>query len=190
MSDNNKPTKKWYLRWWALTLFFFVFLALVSSVSDDGSQTVNTEPPARTQEVSQEPAAQQNPEAPKDTGATNQPAVETQETSKPALPPKGEEVAKPQPQAKGYQQVFAFSGNGAKRSEPFTISGSRFKVKYDCSGGFCQAYLKRPSTEYGLDIIMNTIGPVADETVIYGSGEYYIEANVEGSFTMTVEDYR
>lgn len=35
---------------------------------------------------------------------------------------------------KSYQEVFVFKGNGAKKSEPFTITGDKFKIAYDCKG--------------------------------------------------------
>jgi hypothetical protein len=93
------------------------------------------------------------------------------------------------PATKTYQQVFTFSGNGAKKSEPFTITGQRFKIKYDCQGDLCQAFLYPLKSKFP-EIIMNTTGSTKDETIIYGSGDYYIQANIMGSYSMTVEDYR
>lgn len=89
-----------------------------------------------------------------------------------------------------YQQVFSFSGNGAKNSEPFVIRGDRFKVKYDCTGDLCSAHLEKVGSTFGGGLIMNNTGSAHDETVFYGSGEYYISANSMGSYTMIVEDYR
>jgi len=37
---------------------------------------------------------------------------------------------------------------------------------------------------------MNTMGPASDETIFYGSGEYYIDANTMGTYEFAVEDYR
>ena len=37
---------------------------------------------------------------------------------------------------------------------------------------------------------MNSTDPIKDETIIYGAGEYYIDANTIGTYTMTVEDYK
>ncbi len=91
---------------------------------------------------------------------------------------------------KSYVQVFTFSGNGAKKSEPFTIHGKKFRIKYDCNGSFCSAWLKKPSNKLSMDLIMNTTGSVKDESVFYGSGEYYIESNAIGTYSMVVEDYR
>lgn len=124
--------------------------------------------------------------------ANNPPAQEVKETVRPApmvvLPVVTKPVVAP-PTPKSYQEVFSFSGSGAKKSEPFTISGSRFKIKYDCQGDLCQAFLY-PIKSKLPEIIMNTTGTTKDETIIYGSGDYYIEANTIGSYTMSVEDYR
>lgn len=100
-----------------------------------------------------------------------------------------EEATQPAATEKTYQEVFTFSGTGNKKSEPFTITGSRFKIAYDCKGDLCQAWLKKVGSELP-EIIMNGTGPLKDETIIYGSGEYYIEANTIGSYTMSVQDYR
>ncbi len=94
------------------------------------------------------------------------------------------------PSAKTYQQVFTFSGKGAKKSEPFTITGDRFKVKYDCVGDLCQAFLYKIGSSFTSGLIMNSQGSIKDETIFYGAGEYYIDANTIGSYTMTIEDYK
>jgi len=93
------------------------------------------------------------------------------------------------PKTKTYQQVFTFSGNGAKKSEPFTITGDRFKIAYDCKGDLCQAFLYKVNSNIP-EVFMNTTGSTKDETIIYGSGEYYIQANTLGKYTMTVYDYK
>src|SRR3989338_53490 len=92
-----------------------------------------------------------------------------------------------------YQKVFTFSGSGAKNSEPFTIHGDRFKITYECTQNsitvLCQAFLYNVQTKLP-QIVMNSNQATKDETVIYGSGEYYISSNVIGNFTMTVYEYR
>lgn len=98
---------------------------------------------------------------------------------------------------KQYVEIFKFSGNGAKKSEPFTITGSRFKIAYDCKGDpsatLCTAFVFKVGSQLPQGV-MNAAQAVKDETVIYtsmaGDGEYYIDANVLGNFTMTVYDYR
>lgn len=100
-----------------------------------------------------------------------------------------EQGTEPESTAKAYQEVFTFKGTGAKQSEPFTITGGRFKIRYDCQGDLCQAFLYRTSGRMS-QLIMNATGSVKDETIIYGSGEYYIDANTIGTYTMIVEDYK
>lgn len=130
-----------------------------------------------------------------------QPSAPSETAQKTTQPPQQKdnvatETPKPQPQeapaspAKSCQPVFTFSGIGAKKSEPFTITGSRFKIKYDCSGDFSQAWLGKPGGGFFSEVIMNAAGPLKDETIVYGAGTYYIQANTIGSYTMVVEDYR
>src|SRR3989344_8872213 len=91
---------------------------------------------------------------------------------------------------KQYQQVFTFSGSGAKKSEPFTITGDRFKIAYDCKGDpsatLCTAFVFKVGSPYP-QAVMNSTQATKDETVIYtsmaGKGDYYIDANVLGNFT-------
>jgi hypothetical protein len=89
-----------------------------------------------------------------------------------------------------YREVFAFRGNGPKKSEPFTIKGDRFKIAYNCGGSLCQAWLKKPATDSFVEIIMNSTGALTDESIFYGAGTYYIESNSIGTYAMSVQDYR
>lgn len=91
---------------------------------------------------------------------------------------------------KSYQEVFAFNGNGAKKSEPFTITGEKFKIAYDCKGSLCQAWLKKPEGGFTFELIMNGTGPIKDESIFYNAGTYYIESNSIATYTMSVQDYR
>ena len=96
---------------------------------------------------------------------------------------------KPVPVLPSYHPIFTFNGTGAKTSEPFTITGSRFKIAYSCNGGYCGASLYYADGALA-GLIVNTTQAINDETVFYGAGTYYIDANMTGSFMMTVEDYR
>lgn len=119
------------------------------------------------------------------------PTTQTASSTSPATNTDTRTEAKPAAQAKTYQQVFTFSGNGAKKSEPFRVTGDRFKIKYDCSGSLCQAWLKRVGgPDYDMQVIMNSTDQVKDETIFYKAGEYYIESNSLGNYSMTVEDYK
>ena len=108
----------------------------------------------------------------------------------------GAEQAVQSASQKQYVEVFKFSGNGAKKSEPFTVTGSRFKISYDCKGDpsatLCTAFVFKVGSQLPQGV-MNATQAVKDETVIYtamaGKGDYYIDASVLGSYTMTVYDY-
>lgn len=160
---ENKIKKPWYKKWWVITIGIILFLIIISGNGDKDENTTATTSP----EVTQSSNVQTENQAVK----SNVSASTTPST------------------AKTYQQVFTFSGNGAKKSEPFTITGDRFKIKYDCDGDLCQAFLYKVP-ERMTDIIMNSSGPVNDETIIYGKGEYYIDSNSLGSYKMIVEDYK
>lgn len=96
-------------------------------------------------------------------------------------------------QSKGYTQIATFSGTGQKKSEPFTITGSRFKIAYECTGDpsatYCGAFVFKVGSSLPQGV-MNSPKAIKDETVIYGSGEYYIDANVLGDFKMSIYDYK
>lgn len=98
-------------------------------------------------------------------------------------------------QGKTYREIFSFNGEGAKNSEPFTITGSKFRIKYDCSKTtttpLCQAVLRSPNDESLYKEIFNTIGENQSETIFYEKGTFYIEATVMGGeFDIIVEEYK
>jgi len=112
-------------------------------------------------------------------------------TTTEANQPKNTESAAQAPAVeKSYQEIFVFKGNGAKKSEPFTITGDKFKIAYNCSGSLCQAWLKKPEGGFSFEIIMNGTGPINDESIFYKAGTYYIESNSIGTYTMSVQDYK
>lgn len=124
-------------------------------------------------------------------------AVGTMDRSKLSTPEQAAQPSDAEPAAdqipvaaKSYQEVFSFKGNGAKKSEPFTITGDKFKIAYDCKGSLCQAWLKKPDNSFSFEIIMNGTGPIKDESVFYNAGTYYIESNSIGNYTMSVQDYK
>lgn len=93
---------------------------------------------------------------------------------------------------KTYQQVTTFTGKGSKNSEPFTIKGDRLRVKYECTGMPCYAKLRPVQKRPGFlwKDIFNTDKSTKDETIIYQSGEFYIEVVSSESFNIVVEDYK
>ncbi len=168
--DNQEGTKKkFYKRWWFWVVAVVAAFVVVGAMGET-APTPNVPASAETENT-----------------VSNE---ETKSAPKAAAPKPSAPVPAVQ---KSYQQVFTFSGNGAKKSEPFTITGDRFKIVYDCSGDpsftLCQAFVFKVSS--GLpQVVMNNNAATKDETIIYGRGEYYIDANTIGNYTMTVYDYK
>jgi hypothetical protein len=165
-TPQQSPNRSWFARHKVLTaLLVLIGIGVVGSAAGGGksSQTSQQASPAANGSVAGD--------------STNERA-------------KSDAPATIAAKAASYQQVFTFNGNGAKKSEPFKITGDRFKVKYDCKGDLCQAFLYSTSSEAPKEVLMNAQGAAKDKTIVYGAGEYYIQANTMGTYTMTVEDYK
>lgn len=160
------------------------FILIVVLLGIIGASMGTSDSSAPEQDIEAGPTAMDQPsEKPSEKSGDQQ----VQSPPQPTSPP--QQVAP----SKSYVQVFTFSGNGAKKSEPFTIQGNRFKIAYNCDGDpdftICQAFAYKINSSFP-ELVMNTSEPTNDETVIYGRGDYYIDANIIGDFTMTVYDYR
>ncbi len=183
----------------SFTFLFFIMCGVVADSPQPIKQNTNNQ---------QESIINKNEEIVEDEQKDSEPAIE-KEQSKPetivekkptenqpkdpitTIQSEPTPIPEPEPIIPSYQQIFTFSGNGAKNSEPFTVIGSRFKIAYNCHGDLCQAFLNNASDGSMKDLIMNTMEEaVDDETIIYGSGEYFIQANTIGTYTFTVYDYR
>lgn len=95
-------------------------------------------------------------------------------------------------QEKSYVKVFELSGSGAKKSEPFTITGDRFRVKYNCKeAGVCSGYVRKAGgSALDVDLFVNTTEQIEDESIVYKNGEFYIDMNATVPWTVIVEDYK
>lgn len=159
---EQQEKKPFYKKWWVvviITIVIFIFILDLIGSTADKSSGTTAQIANRTE---------------------NSSADETSSTKPGNLVPATQ---------KQYQQIFTFKGNGAKKSEPFIVSGSRFKITYDCSGDLCQAFIFKVGSQLP-QVVMNSVGAIKDETIMYGSGEYYLSANTMGSYTMTVYDYK
>jgi hypothetical protein len=108
-----------------------------------------------------------------------------------------EEEMTPEPtkDLRTYQKVYEIKGNGAKNTEFFTITGEKFRVRYDCKisgqyGGVCQAYLLDETGDLR-ELLFNSTQSEVSETVITGAGKYQIKFNtISANYSVQVEDYR
>lgn len=119
--------------------------------------------------------------------ATNEPS----ETTLVATPEATQTpTAEPTKSEKQYQEIFELSGTGPKTSEPFTITGEKFRLRYNCTGSLCQGYLYEVGNDLPVQLVMNSTEEVHDETIVYGSGQYYLTSNSIGNFFILVDDYK
>jgi len=163
--ENKKPL---YRKWWVWVGGIFALTVVLSAIGSN-----------------EEKARQTATQTEQNVTTTSEPSVKV---AQPITAVTKQSAPAPVVQ-KQYQQVFTFSGSGAKKSEPFTITGSRFKIAYDCSGDLCQSFIYKIGSQIP-QLVMNSMGAVKDETIMYGKGEYYLDANTMGNYTMTVYDYR
>lgn len=130
-------------------------------------------------------------------GVSSLPEVEENTNSTTATDTtQNQEVIEDQP--KQWVSDFTLSGSGTKKTEPFTISSDRFKIKYsfqDTSGfgvGILDISTKRASgqtVDYASVYVSGET--VEDETIVYGSGEVYLDiSSVNGNWKIEVEQYR
>lgn len=167
--ENKRPL---YKKWWAWVGGIFAFTIVLSAIGSN-------------EEKARQTAIQTEQKTEQSVTTTSEPSVKV---TQPTTSVTKQSAPAPVVQ-KQYQQVFTFSGSGAKKSEPFTITGSRFKIAYDCSGDLCQSFIYKIGSQIP-QLVMNSVGAVKDETIMYGKGEYYLDANTMGSYTMTVYDYK
>ena len=92
--------------------------------------------------------------------------------------------------------VKSWSGTGAKKTEPFTISGKQWRINWsnkDTSGigsALLQVMVYRPGGSLPLEIPVNTTQEGSDTSYVYQSGEFYLQINPMGSWKITVEELR
>ncbi len=99
---------------------------------------------------------------------------------------------------KTWVQVVTFSGDSAKRSEPFTLTGADARLKYTQTGSeYATSYIylvkKGDSLEKSGGFPETTItGPKTDETrLVKDAGDYYFDINSSSAtWTVSVEEYR
>lgn len=126
-----------------------------------------------------------NASQPTASNSTSAPNTQTKPTAQPA-------------KAKAWVQVATFSGDSAKRTDPFTLTGADAKLKYTQTGGqyaTTSVYIvkKGDSLEKSGGFPEVTIdGDKTDETnLAKDAGDYYFDIHsANAGWTVTVEEYR
>jgi hypothetical protein len=78
-----------------------------------------------------------------------------------------------------WQDVITVSGSADKKTEPFEITGKRWKVIYTINAqneyAIFNATATEPGASYGDDIVL--FADESGETVMYTSGEFYLDVS-------------
>lgn len=102
---------------------------------------------------------------------------------------------------KKWTKVYAFSGNGMKKSPSFELTGNEARIKYSykADGGMGMGMFAVYVVDDG-DDIMKTGGvpevmsqaenEESESTIQKSKGRYYLNVNASGSWTVTVEEFK
>lgn len=171
---SAKKKKPIYKRWWFWVIAVFILFGIGSAMSEPkDNQIAKTDNQTDQADTTSTPAATT-------TKSNNNQKPSNQQISQPD---------QPAPATPTYQLIATYSGSGPKQFEPFTITGSRFKIEYSCGGDLCQAFLYKDNGSLKA-LVMNSGDPVSDVTIQYGKGSYYLDSNSIGSYSFKVYDYK
>jgi hypothetical protein len=101
---------------------------------------------------------------------------------------------------KTWTEVIQFSGNGVKKSAPFTLSGGSARLLYDYTGahadmgGMFSVFVMDkgadPMKEGGIPEVMIDKNEKGESYLIKSAGEYYLYLNAAGNWKVTVEEQK
>ena len=101
-------------------------------------------------------------------------------------------------ETKQWKEVYAFKGNGMKKSATFHLSGgsARLKYKYKSESndlGLFSAYIVEEGKDImkdgGIPDVMSQKTQEESETSLHtGSGNYYLHVNAAGNWSVSVEE--
>lgn len=89
-----------------------------------------------------------------------------------------------------WQVVKTWSGSGIKKTEPFTITGSQWRVVWKNKRGYLGVYVYELYGNSLPDMLVNTTDVTSDTSYAYKSGEFYLNVNASGSWEITVEELK
>lgn len=90
-----------------------------------------------------------------------------------------------------WSEVITFEGDGIKNTESFEITANEWKIIWDTKPGTYgdmnfQIYVYTSDGALS-DVAANVIGESQDETIIRGSGSYYLMINSGQPYTIKIE---
>ncbi|HZD60716.1 MAG TPA: hypothetical protein VE439_09740 [Anaerolineae bacterium] len=160
-----KGTKEWFLglKWWGKLIVGLVVLSAIGNFFDGSSASNTTITSTTNTTVAETPSSTETPT--------------TTTTEKP----------------KAWTEVFQFGGTGKKRSDTFTLTGAKARIKYTTKG-LCYIYIVPESDSLeksGGFPEIQTDGPESGGSMLAkDAGNYYLDVNGSGAFTIIIEEYR
>ncbi len=94
-------------------------------------------------------------------------------------------IQKPEPKPE-WSRIVGWEGNGAKTTEPFTIDGTMWRIKWENSGLLLQVFLYRLNGDL-VSVPINTSEKGKDVSYVYEKGEFYITINATGKWRINIE---
>lgn len=100
------------------------------------------------------------------------------------------------PKAEKWRQVKSWSGSGIKKTEPFTITGDKWRVEWSFNAtgdfcGICQIMVERPVEDLPEELVANVANEKSggDVSYVYKSGEFVLNMNCANvRWKVTVEE--
>lgn len=99
---------------------------------------------------------------------------------------------------KAYVEVFSFNGNGMKKSPTFRLNGGNARLVYDYKadeyGGLFSVYVVDKGVDVmvdgGIPEVMIQKTEQSESYIQKGEGEYYLNVNATGNWSVRVEEER
>ena len=97
---------------------------------------------------------------------------------------------------KQYVEVFSFKGNGMKKSPNFHLSGGNARIVYDYGGDMYGGLFSVYVVDKGVDImrdggipeVMIQQAEKSESYIQKSEGDYYLEVNATGNWSVSVEE--
>jgi hypothetical protein len=89
-----------------------------------------------------------------------------------------------------WQAVKTWTGNGIKKTEPFTITGEQWRVTWTNKGGYLGVSVYKPGNTLPTEMLVNTTDATSDTSYVYKDGEFYLDVNSSGAWELTVEELK
>lgn len=92
---------------------------------------------------------------------------------------------------KNWKPVTNLSSSLGQITDPFTVTGSPWRVRWNHSGDghFAIVVYDANTTDYK-KLLVNTIGSTNALSNYYGAGRYYFDVSADGPWTAIIEEYR